>query len=274
MEGCNFDDRQPSLFTKSQRPAIIIVCPERWRSIMRRVAIAGAIVILIGAGAFTAVQRSRLKHPHSGAEITIPGRDGAGVLLPDGWRVTPAGRQLETGDMILSAAVSPDGKSLAFTNSGYTRHQLHVVDLASEKEIATFPFERAWTGLAWSPNGKKLLVSAGQGNPIADIYTFSRWDDGSVSQGRAVQLGGGAVKEKVAVSGIAISPDGTAVYAVNDLDGFLYVIDGRTGETISRVELGDHPYASKLSRDGKLLYVTVIGAAEVVSVDVTNRAQP
>jgi YVTN family beta-propeller protein len=241
---------------------------------MKRVAIAGVIVFLVGAGAYTAVQRSRMKHPHSGAEITIPGRDGAGVLLPDGWRVTPAGRQLETGDMILSAAVSPDGQTLAFTNSGYTRHQLHVVDLASEKEIGTFPFERAWAGLAWSPNGKKLLVSGGQGNPSADIYTFSRWDDGSVSQGRGVQLGAGAVKAKVAVSSIAVSPDGAAVYAVNDLDGFLYVIDGRTGETISRVELGDHPYASKLSRNGKLLYVTVIGAAEVVAVDVTDRAQP
>src|SRR5437764_15041644 len=110
---------------------------------MKRLGIALAILIVLGVGAFTAVQRSRMKHPHSGAEITIPGRDGAGVLLPDGWRVTPAGRQLETGDMILSAAVSPDGKLLAFTNAGYTRHQLHVVDLAGEKEIATLPFDRA-----------------------------------------------------------------------------------------------------------------------------------
>jgi DNA-binding beta-propeller fold protein YncE len=241
---------------------------------MKRIAIAGVILFLVVAGAYTAAQRSRMKHPHSGAEITIPGQDGAGMLLPDGWRVTPAGRQLETGDMILSAAVSPDGKALAFTNSGYTRHQLHVVDLATEKEIATFPFERAWAGLAWSPNGKKLLISAGQGNPAADIYTFSRWDDGSVSQGRGVQLGAGAVKGKVAVSSIVVSPDGASVYAVNDLDGFLYVLDGRTGATLSRVELGDHPYAAKLSRDGKLLYVTVLGAAEVVAVDVTDSAQP
>src|SRR5215475_9682039 len=192
---------------------------------MKRIVIAAAILTVLGGGGYTAVLKSRMKHPHSGNEITIPGRDGAGVLLPDGWRVTPAGRQLESGDMILSAAVSPDGKTLAFTNSGYTRHQLHVVDLASEKEIGTFPFERAWSGLAWSPNGKKLLVSGGQGNPTADIYTFSRWDDGTVSQARAVQLGGGADKAKVAVSGIAVAPDGAAVYAVNDLDGFLYVLD-------------------------------------------------
>jgi len=157
---------------------------------MRRLAIVVAILIVIGVGAFTAVQRSRMKHPHTGNEITVPGRDGAGVLLPDGWHVTPAGRQLETGDMILSAQVSPDGKTLAFTNSGYTRHQLHLVDLATEKEVATFPLERSWSGLAWSPNGRRILVSGGQDNAAAHIYSFQRWDDGSWTQRQSVQLGG------------------------------------------------------------------------------------
>ena len=149
---------------------------------MKRAGLVAALAVLVSATVWTEIQRSRMKHPSSGEEITIPGRDGAGVLLPDGWRVTPAGRQLESGDMILSAQVSPDGQTLAFTNTGYTRHQLHLVDLATEKEIVTFPLERAWSGLAWSPNGRRLLVSAGVGNPAADIYTFQRWDDGKWTQ--------------------------------------------------------------------------------------------
>src|SRR6185295_14699875 len=239
---------------------------------MKRFAIAAAILVVLVAGAFTAVQRSRMKHPHSGIEITVPGRDGAGVLLPDGWRVTPAGRQLETGDMILSAQISPDGKTLAFTNSGYTRHQLHVVDLATEKEMATFPLDRSWSGLAWTPNGKRLLVSGGQGNAAADIYTFQRWDDGSITQRQNVQLQG-AEKARTAISSIVVSPDGSSIYAVNDFDGYLYILDGADGRTVSRVSLGDHPFAAKLSRDGKRLYVSNIGAAEVVSVDVSNRSE-
>jgi len=47
---------------------------------MKRFAIAAAILVALVAGAFTAVQKSRMKHPHSGIEITVPGRDGAGVL--------------------------------------------------------------------------------------------------------------------------------------------------------------------------------------------------
>src|SRR5262245_8979506 len=240
---------------------------------MKRFAIAACIVIALGAAAFTAVQRSRMKHPHSGAEITIPGRDGAGVLLPDGWRVTPAGRQLETGDMILSAQVSPDGKTLAFTNSGYTKHQLHIVDLATEKEIATFQLDRSWSGLAWASNGKRILVSGGQDNAAADIYTFQKWDDGSWTQRQSLQLQG-AEKAKTAISSLVMSQDGAVIYAVNDLDGHLYTLDAAGGRTHSRVQLGDHPFAAKLSGDGKLLYVSNIGAAEVVSVNVSNKTEP
>jgi DNA-binding beta-propeller fold protein YncE len=236
---------------------------------MKRAGLVAALAILVSGTVWTEIQRSRMKHPSTGQEITIPGRDGAGVLLPDGWRVTPAGRQLESGDMILSAQVSPDGRTLAFTNTGYTRHQLHLVDLATEKEIATFPLERAWSGLAWSPNSSRVLVSAGAANPAADIYTFQRWDDGKWTQRQSVQLEG-VDKAKSAVSSVVMSPDGTSVYAINDSDGNLYTLDGASGRTISKLALGDHPFAGRLSNDGKTLYVSLLGAAEVVSVDVTR----
>jgi len=240
---------------------------------MKRLALTAAITILIGAGAWTAVQRSRMKHPYSGLDITVPGRDGTGILLHDGWRISPAGRQLESGDMILSAQVSPDGKTLAFTNTGYTRHQLHIVDLSTEKEIATFPMDRAWSGIAWSPNGKRLLVSGGAGNPAADIYTFQRWDDGSWTQTRPVQLQG-ADKTKTAVSSLVVSPDAAFVYAVNDSDGAVYVIDGQTGRGLTHLSVGDHPFTAKLSRNGKTLYVSNLGSAEVAMVDVSNPSEP
>jgi hypothetical protein len=44
------------------------------------------------------------------------------------------------------------------------------------------------SGSRGSPNGKRLLVSGGAGNPAADIYTFQRWDDGSWTQTRPMQL--------------------------------------------------------------------------------------
>ena len=97
------------------------------------------VLVLLGGGVWSAVDNFRIKHPVSGREVTVPGQNGPNAMLVSGWKTTPAGRQLPSGDMILSGQVSPDGKLFAFTNTGYTRHGLHIVDLATEKEIATFP---------------------------------------------------------------------------------------------------------------------------------------
>ena len=121
--------------------------------------------MLLAGGVWTAVENYRVKHPVSGNDITVPGKSGANAMLVSGWKTTPAGRQLSSGDMILSGQVSPDGKLFAFTNTGYTGHAFHIVDLASEKEIATFPLEQSWSGLAFSADGKRVFVSGGAGNP-------------------------------------------------------------------------------------------------------------
>ena len=123
---------------------------------MKRVLIVVAIIVA-AAGAWRAAESFRSTHPVSGRDITVPGRDGANAMLPSGWKTTPAGRHLATGDMILSGQMSPDGTLFAFTNSGYTGHALHIVDLQSEKELATFPVEQAWSGLAFAPDRKSVV---------------------------------------------------------------------------------------------------------------------
>src|SRR5580765_6956542 len=151
---------------------------------MNRLGYTLAIVILAG-GAWSAFDNFHIKHPVSGKEIVVPAQNGANALLVSGWKTTPAGRQLASGDMILSGRVSPDGKLFAFTNTGYTHHALHIVDLANEKEIATFPLEQAWSGLAFAPNGNRIYVSSGAGYPGSDILYFDRWDNAGWKDARA-----------------------------------------------------------------------------------------
>src|SRR5262245_62332231 len=132
-------------------------------------------LIVLGGGAWSAFDSYHLKHPASGREITVPGQNGADALLVSGWKTSPAGRQLPSGDMILSGQISPDGKFFAFTNTGYTRHNLHIVDLATEEEVATFPMERAWSGLSFTPDGRRVYVSSGAGYEFSDIQYLDRW---------------------------------------------------------------------------------------------------
>src|SRR5262249_44256790 len=210
----------------------------------------------------------RMKHPVSGKEISVPGHNGPNALLVSGWKTTPAGRQLPSGDMILSGRVSPDGKLFAFTNTGYTHHALHIVDLATEKETATFQMEQAWSGLAFSPKGDRIYVSNGAAYKGSDIQTFDRWDNGGGEERRGGYSLYGAQKDQTAVAWIGTSLDGALLYALNNSDQQLYILETRGGRAIARLRVGDHPIAAHLSKDGRTLYVANLGSANVAIVDV------
>jgi DNA-binding beta-propeller fold protein YncE len=232
------------------------------------------IFAVLGLGAWTAYEQFKMKHAATGQFITVPGHVGPNALLVNGWKTTPAGRQLASGDMILSGAISPDGKLFAFTNTGYTRHQVHIVDLATEKEVATFPVEQAWSGLAWAPNGKRLYVSSGAGYTGADILVFDRWDKEGWQEARGGLNLLGASKANSAVSSILTSADGKILYAINNSDGFVYILETHGGRALGRVKAGDHPFSAVLTKDGKTLYVANLGGADVSVIDVAKPEQP
>ncbi len=282
---------------------------------MKRLTLTLTIVALTGA-AWTAFEPFRIKHPVSGKDVTVPGQNGPNALLVSGWKTTPAGRQLASGDMMLSGQVSPDGKLFAFTNTGYTHHALHIVDLASEKEIATFQMEQAWSGLAFSPKGDRIYVSNGAGYKASDIQVFDRWErlrpdgaagnlrkDGGAKVGEkpreaapaSESAGGwgptrgedagwkearvgytlyGAQKDQTAVAWLGTSPDGALLYALNNSDQQLYILETRGGRAVSRLRVGDHPISARLSKDGSTLYVANLGSANVAIVDVSDSSRP
>lgn len=232
------------------------------------------ILAVAGLGAWTAFEQFKMKHAATGQMIAIPGHVGPNAMLVSGWKTTPAGRHLASGDMILSGQVSPDGKLFAFTNTGYTRHQVHIVDLATEKEIATFPVEQAWSGLAWAPNGKRLYVSSGAGYVGSDILVFDRWDKEGWQEARGGLNLFGANKANSAVSAILASADGKMLFAVNNSDGFVYILETHGGRALGRVKAGDHPINAALAKDEKTLYVANLGGAEVAIIDVAKPDQP
>jgi DNA-binding beta-propeller fold protein YncE len=237
---------------------------------MKRLGYALGLVVLTGGVWSGVADNYRVKHPVSGREITVPGQNGAGAMLNSGWKTTPAGRHLTSGDMILSGQISPDGTLFAFTNTGYTRHTLHIVDLTTEKEVATFPMEQAWSGLTFTPDGKRIYVSSGAGYPLSDIQYFDRWDKEGWKEARAGLTLLGATKERTAVSWLAVSSDGKLLYALNNSDEHLYILETYGGRAVARVPVGDHPISAELSKDGKTLYVANMGSASVAIVDVSD----
>jgi hypothetical protein len=81
----------------------------------------------------------------------FPGPTAAGFLLPNGWRVTPAGEQVVLTDLPLNIVTSPDGKHAFVAMAATTR--MTAVELATGRRR---PSRRAsWFGWRAGDGGKR-----------------------------------------------------------------------------------------------------------------------
>ncbi len=237
--------------------------------------LAGASIAALGLGAAARLPYLHLAHgthPHTGQPLVTPGKDGDGTLLFNGWRISPAGRPIATGDFLLGGAISPDGKMLAICNAGYGKHALHIVDIAGEKEIALLPIPHTLNGLAWSGDSRKIYVGGGVSAAGNDIYTFEQ-TGGKWAEGKIFALTGSS-PQSTCVAGLALSKDDKTLYALNNSDNKLYILDAITGAAKSSLLVGEHPYACRVSTDGQYLIVCNMGGKEAVVVDTADAEKP
>ena len=105
------------------------------------------------------------------AESPRPGRTAEGFLLPNGWRITPAGKQVETADLPLNIIPLADGKRALVACSGFNRHELLLIDLAESKIAARGTAFQSWFGLALNKAEDKVWW-AGGGADMLHIFSL------------------------------------------------------------------------------------------------------
>src|SRR5262245_8566195 len=188
-----------------------------------------------------------------------PGPLGRGVtLLPNGWRIAPAGHGLAAGDFPMSMVAAPDGRHLIISNNGWSRPTLTVVDTKQLYVKARVPVDHAWLGLAWTRDGTTLYSSGAAGNTVTDCTSMN----GALSPGASIRLLPPATKLPSDlrdfggtgfIGGLAGSPDGRTLYAVHVLGRAISAIDLAARKVVRTVTLPAEPYAALLSRDGATL---------------------
>src|SRR5579859_5557136 len=121
----------------------------------------------------------------SGRQGTWPGRkpDGS-VLLPNQWWLRPVGRQVPLTDFPVNVAVHPDGRFAAVLHSGYSDHEIQVVNLASAKVVFRVKVHESFYGLEFSADGRKLFCS-GAGDEVVHAFDFK---DGTLANHQEIEL--------------------------------------------------------------------------------------
>src|SRR4051794_25205308 len=77
----------------------------------------------------------------------LPHATPDGYALPNGWKISPAGRSVNTEDMVLKLITSPDDRVVIASHSGYNPHGLVVADETSEESLQRIPLKTTWLGM-------------------------------------------------------------------------------------------------------------------------------
>jgi len=182
------------------------------------------------------------------------------VLLPNGWKLSPAGRSLPLGDLPLNIQLSQSGKLLAVTNNGQSTQSIQLIDPKNEKLLDEKIIGKAWYGLAFSADEKKLYASGGNDNWIL-AYNI---DGNKLGRTDTIKLGDVWPKGKICPTGIAVANKSNLLYTVTKEDNSLYVINLTDKKILKRVSLDDIAYSCILSPDEKILYISVWGGTKVM----------
>src|SRR5256712_2503076 len=188
-----------------------------------------------------------------------PLADGS-TLLPSGWRIRPAGRQVTVGTLPLGLATLSDG-SLLVTNNGYAENGLMRIDPGAAAVTWTQPLAAAWLGLARTgADGHDTVWVSGAGTNR--VYRFTRravaWAVDTATLADATQ--------QSFVAGIAPVPRGL-VASVGNLSDSVYLLDAATLARRAAVAVGHRPYTAVA--DSTHLYVSDWGDSTVSVIDLS-----
>ena len=201
----------------------------------------------------------------AGSLYTSINKNGT-TVLPNGRLLTPSGKNLVVAPHPFGLALSGDGEIAVTANSGIKPLSISIIrNLTSSPEIRQVPpgfssnagvLESVFMGLAITPDNRKVFVAAGQDNSILvfDLQTGNKIDsvDCSVSA-NGIKYPDGYIGDMV------LSRDGNHLFAVDQTNFRLVIVDTRKMQVINSVPVGRYPFGVALSHDEKKIYVANVG---------------
>lgn len=181
------------------------------------------------------------------------------VALPNGWSLTPVGKQIALDDLPLNMAISNSKKWIAVTNNGQSTQSIQLIDIASEKILSQITIPKSWYGLKFANNDKFLYASGGHDNWILQ-YAI---EHEKLILKDSIILGK-KWPNKISPTGIEVDDTSQKLFVVTKENNTLYIIDLTNKQILQTVSLGAEAYACQLSKDRKYLFISIWGANKVL----------
>jgi len=206
----------------------------------------------------------QLQSKHTGTKR--PGQYKNYTLLPNGWKLTPAGRQIPVGELPLKLLITAD-ENFAFTcNSGMGENSVSLIDLKKGKEIQRLVVDKTWRGLAYNAGDKRLYVSGGND----DFVLVCDFRNEQLVPADTLFLKDKKDKTALSVTGLAYNPQKRHLYAVTKESNQFIVIDVTSKSIIKTIILPGKCYDVLTDHHLQTAYVSIWEKAEVVPVNLQD----
>jgi len=215
------------------------------------------------------------------APVVPADQSAAPTVLPNGWKMTPAGRIVAlAGDMPLRVLPLPDGRRALVLTGGYHDHSLSIVDIASGKILRNLELGKDWAGLAVDSAGSTLFVSGGGPVPNGLERNLAKTPVDAVvreslskpvlrvsmQKDQLTPLPGlaipGLAEKDRFIAGVAAARDG-ALYIVNTEADTVYKLHAGDGSVLESVKVGYRPFGIAISPDFQAVAVSNWGDQSV-----------
>src|SRR5262245_2907076 len=223
------------------------------------------VVMCVVMGVLTGVVGAQATRP---IEKRLPGlKPAGGILLPNGWTLRPAGRQLGLGHFPVNLAVHPSSEWSVVLHAGMTDHELGVIHNTDRTITSRVTVPQAFYGVCFSPDGSRLFAS---GAEFEVVHSF-KFEQGLLSDPQKLRIAD--EKETFIPGGLSAAADGSALYVAGTF-GHAIAIVPLSGDAAAHAEPRriampprSFPYTVVADEGGGRLFVSRWGASGVAVVD-------
>jgi YVTN family beta-propeller protein len=225
------------------------------------------VAILLLASVTTLVAASQRARAARTASLEPPGRDqqahidGDTAILPNGRRVTPAGRVIRTQSYGWGLAVARDGRRAALVHD----RAIELIDLDAPYAVRHIPAygtgdhpelgSGGYMGGAFSLDGSRFYYGSADEGEILEL------DVAAETVTRHFALNDAAYHDSFA-GDFLLTADGRQIVAVDQFNYRMVTIDLAAGRVTRSVRVGRNPFAIAAAPDGRTVWVSNVGMFE------------
>ena len=219
------------------------------------------------------------------ALLSAAAQTGVTAVLPNGREIHPAGNWIALAPYPFALAVRGDGRQIAVPSIGFP-FALNVISgpfsgqgggkptvMRMPAGTQRDPAVEVHAGLGYSPDGTLLYVATGESGKIR-AYRTSDWKAAGEVSLDGPQSAADHKKPVSFAATLVVSADGRTLYALDQGNWRIEILDAATLKQVSEVSTGNYPFGLALSPDGSRLYVTNTGLFEYSTIPGASEKDP